>query len=129
MKLTDEQKHIIDFDDDIIVEAAAGAGKTSTCFEKTRAMSDKSFLYLAFNRSVAEEARNKFGRNTKAVTAHGLAWRALNVGQEYELLRGGNLQSNDVQKALDIETDGPEDFYGLKLASHIRNKFNLFCNS
>tara|TARA_R110000772_G_scaffold249530_2_gene363881 strand:+ start:48416 stop:49954 length:1539 start_codon:yes stop_codon:yes gene_type:complete len=129
MKLTDEQEFIIKQDKSLIVEAAAGGGKTSTSLEKTRHFKDQSFLYMAFNKSVQVEANEKFGGNVKCVTAHGLAYRNLGVYKNFEMAKYGNLHMSEIQKILGIPKKGPEEYYGLKLASHIFKKFNLFCSS
>jgi hypothetical protein len=53
--------------------AVAGAGKTTTL----RLMAEsapKRLLYLAFNRSVKEEAERKFPKNVEVKTLHGLAF-------------------------------------------------------
>jgi len=81
MKLTEEQKTIVEAskgDFDILrINAYAGTGKTTTLVEIAKANPHKRFLYLAFNRSIAEEARQKFPSNVIAYTTHSFALRQL----------------------------------------------------
>lgn len=78
-RLTDEQNHAVDLfaaGGDLKIIAFAGAGKTRTL----EAMADEisgPALYLAFNRSIAAEARARFPQGTRCVTLHSLAYRAL----------------------------------------------------
>lgn len=54
------------------ISAFAGAGKTSTLQFMASKRSDRG-LYLAFNRSIAKEARSKFAQNVDSRTTHSLA--------------------------------------------------------
>jgi len=63
------------------VLALAGTGKTTTLQLASQALPGRRVLYLAFNRSVAEEARARFPRHVEARTAHSLAFAA--VGRSY----------------------------------------------
>ncbi len=58
------------------IDAYAGAGKTSTLVllaESRRAQA----LYLAFNRSIAEEAKSRFPAHVRCATSHSLAFRGV----------------------------------------------------
>lgn len=62
----------------IILEAGAGTGKTSTCqyiAERLTAAGSARGLYTAFNRVTKEEARERFPRGVHCATSHGLAWK------------------------------------------------------
>ena len=63
------------------VLALAGTGKTTTLQLAAQSLRGRRVLYLAFNRSVAEEARTRFPRHVDARTAHSLAFAA--VGRAY----------------------------------------------
>ena len=66
MQYTDEQKKIIDAVakfDSIKVYALAGAGKTTTLRAIAEHYSNLRMLYLAFNRAIADEAKEKFPFN------------------------------------------------------------------
>ncbi|MGO9014691.1 MAG: DEAD/DEAH box helicase family protein [Dissulfurispiraceae bacterium] len=71
MNLTLQQRGIIDSvgkDNRIKINAFAGTGKTSTLIEIARAYPGIKFLYLAFNKSIADEAKKKFPRNVDVMT-------------------------------------------------------------
>ena len=63
----------------VVIEAGAGAGKTSTLELIAKAAQDqgRSVLYIAFNRAIADEARRRFPANTTCSTAHALAFAAV----------------------------------------------------
>ena len=67
MEPTKEQQKLLtivkDYEGDIKVEALAGVGKTTSLLMVTKDNPDKSFLYLAFNKSVEREASKKFPDN------------------------------------------------------------------
>lgn len=57
------------------IDACAGSGKTTTLVAVTNANPQKRFLYLAFNRSIADKANRVFPANTRAMTMHSMAYR------------------------------------------------------
>lgn len=85
MKRTDEQSAIIqcmaDTDDNLIIDAKAGSGKTTTILEGLDVLRGDSLL-MAFNRSIADELRRKAAAkfsldvmsrvNISTVHSHGL---------------------------------------------------------
>lgn len=78
-RLTDEQNGAVDLfgaGGDLKIFAFAGTGKTRT-LEAMAAEATGSALYLAFNRSIAAEARGRFPGGTTCSTVHALAFRAL----------------------------------------------------
>lgn len=91
MKFTDEQQVIIQHKGNLRINAFAGIGKTTTLLEYAKANSDKRILYIAFNRSVKEEAVKKFNNaglyNTQIETAHSLAYRGINA-KRYKISTG-----------------------------------------
>lgn len=65
MEFTDEQRKIFSFVENEsghgIIDAVAGAGKTTTIMESVKYVNDKSqVLFCAFNKSIASEIDNKF---------------------------------------------------------------------
>jgi hypothetical protein len=66
---------------DVVIEAGAGTGKTSTLRMTAAAMSGRPGLYLAYTRATADSARAVFPAHVSCVTAHALAYRA--VGWQY----------------------------------------------
>lgn len=57
------------------VIAFAGAGKTSTLRAVARAMDGRRGLYVAFNKSIAQEARARFPDTVRCQTMHSVAGR------------------------------------------------------
>jgi hypothetical protein len=82
MTPTAEQTAILARAPNGIIKVAAGAGcdKTSTLVEYGRHWPARG-LYLAFNRSIADEAGRKFPATIQTRTAHSFAYRALNIGK------------------------------------------------
>lgn len=82
MDITDEQQAIVASSArNLVVNAFAGTGKTTTLVAYAKARPSKRFTYLAFNRSIKEEAQRKFPSNVKCVTTHGLAYAP--IGKRY----------------------------------------------
>lgn len=105
MQLTSEQAHAVELfktSQSLKISAFAGTGKTSTLTAVAKS-SSKRGLYLAFNKSIAEEARTKFPQSVDCRTTHSLALRAVP-----EAFRGNNskltgpLQGNHVARLLGI---------------------------
>ncbi|MBD3004867.1 UvrD-helicase domain-containing protein [Streptomyces sp. 5-10] len=104
-KPTDEQCAIIDGSikgEDLIVQAGAGAGKSSTVRGACTAMEGKKILYLVFNKAAQLEAQKSFPGNTDCRTVHSLAHRA--VGRHY-----GNRPFKKVLVKKDVELLGQSD--------------------
>lgn len=119
--LTDEQKRIVDLsksmnkNEILAIQACAGSGKTSTLEEIALANPKQRFLYLAFNKSIATEAGEKFPKNVEAKTIHSLVFN-------YAKMRLGSFapQSKisifDLEKLIEFDFDESYDFaYGLKI--------------
>jgi AAA domain/UvrD-like helicase C-terminal domain len=74
--------------ENIILEAGAGTGKTSTCKiiaeEFTRRGNGRG-LYAAFNRVTKDEARERFPRGVHCATSHGLAWKGFGSKLSHKL--------------------------------------------
>jgi F-box protein 18 (helicase) len=61
MQLTAEQQNILNTNENIVINAVAGSGKTTTLIEYAKTRNNNSkILYLGFNRSVKLEAEQKF---------------------------------------------------------------------
>jgi len=73
------QQAIFDYIDNsshsLIIEAVAGSGKTTTIVEAVSRLPSQDYIFLAFNKSIAEEL--KF-RGVKASTFHALCFAELN---------------------------------------------------
>lgn len=88
MPLTDEQKAIVETErSSFKVEAVAGSGKTTTLIEYARRRPDRRILYLAYNRTLAEEIRAKCRdlSHVKVSTIHALAYKMLQVHRRWKV--------------------------------------------
>lgn len=63
------------------VSAAAGSGKTSTIVLMANADLKRRGLYMAFNKSIAEEVQGKVPSNIESRTTHSMAYAA--IGKHY----------------------------------------------
>ncbi|GAB2840847.1 DEAD/DEAH box helicase [Ferruginibacter profundus] len=132
MKLTEEQKDIIDSKGDIKINAVAGSGKTTTIIEyaKTRPQNAK-ILYLAFNKSVKLEAIKKFAEkglsNVTVETAHSLAYKNIVFRHQYKVLAQG-YKTHELAALLGLQGNG-EKHHEYVIANHINKFIALFCNS
>lgn len=105
MTPTAEQQKCLDAylrGDSMVVEAGAGTGKTSTLRLLGQAKPNTRGIYLAYNKSIATEAQQKFaGTKIVASTAHSLAFRA--VGRRYiKRLNGSRMPAWKAAKHLGI---------------------------
>ncbi|MFI9041624.1 UvrD-helicase domain-containing protein [Streptomyces sp. NPDC053726] len=67
---------------DLVVEAGAGTGKTTTLRMASSAMKGRRGLYIAYNRAIAQDAKKSFPPHVQCSTAHSLAFRAF--GKDYK---------------------------------------------
>lgn len=96
---TPEQEAILETEPTSTIKVAAGAGcgKTSTLAEYGRRW-PASGLYIAFNRSIAHDARRKFPGRIETRTGHAVAYRALKIherGQPIGAYRFEHLRAYD----------------------------------
>ncbi|MFF3710272.1 UvrD-helicase domain-containing protein [Streptomyces phaeochromogenes] len=95
----------------VAVQALAGTGKTSTLVMIAAQMLERRIGYIAFNRSIADEASRKFGRNVTARTSHSFALQDLrNTPYRHKVSIAGPRNSGarrpkDVATALGITTE------------------------
>lgn len=86
VKLTHEQQRILNHKIErgqiVKIMAFAGTGKTSTLVKYAEKFTDLSFLYVTFNKAVAERGRLVFPRNVTCKTFHSLAFGS--VGKLYK---------------------------------------------
>lgn len=111
--LTDEQERIATSKArTLVVNAFAGSGKTSTLIEYAKRRPSTRIHYVAFNRSIKEEAAKKFPRNVKCVTTHGLAFQShgkqfqtkLNNPRAYHVAQAINTDNINGGRILEVVT-------------------------
>ena len=74
---TEEQERVVlaaKSGKDLVIQALAGTGKTTTLKLLAEALFEKRGTYIAFNKAIVEEAESKFPSNVKCRTAHSLAY-------------------------------------------------------
>ena len=129
MKLTNEQQAILATNGNIRINAVAGSGKTTTlvAYAKSRP-SNMRILYLAFNKSVKDEAIRKFAEagvsNVSVETAHSLAYRGIVRRFGFEV--GFHSPLMIAQFLFPNQHLTPDHFI---TATHIQHFAALFCNS
>lgn len=105
--LTEEQMDIINQapEGNIVVEAAAGSGKTKTLVDYAHRWKNLRGLYLAFNRDMAEEARSRFPPWVSAQTPHAYAYKFLGVSRYSNRLTGRIRRQTIRQAGIDLKSD------------------------
>jgi len=97
-QLTSEQQLVASSKAKLLaVDAFAGTGKTSTLVAYAEARPRARILYIAFNKSVATEAKERFPGNVECRTTHSLAYAT--VGKKFSD-KLGNAQPYAVAQAL-----------------------------
>ncbi|NWW90150.1 FBH1 helicase, partial [Rhynochetos jubatus] len=86
VKLTSEQQRILNHKIErgqlVKIMALAGTGKTSTLVRYAEKFADLKFLYVTFNKAVAERGKSVFPGNVTCKTFHSLAFGS--VGRRYK---------------------------------------------
>ena len=111
----------------LIVQAVAGAGKTTTLVEcANRIGDDKKILLLAHNRSTRDTLRERIGDkpNVKVYTLHGLSWRIFNEHFGFSPKIDEDKYRNYVNQNLD--TLASDMYKALPGPSKLMYKANLF---
>ena len=130
MQLTPEQQNVLNTDDNLVINAVAGSGKTSTMVAYAQSRSPQSkILYLAFNKTVKTEAIQKFAtagvKNVRVETAHSLAYDHIVKNSGYKVSQG--MKSYEWCDILKIKTgDRHVDFI---IANHVSKFLSYYCNS
>jgi superfamily I DNA/RNA helicase len=130
MQLTAEQQAVIDTNFNLVINAVAGSGKTTTlvAYAKSRPANSR-ILYLAFNKTVKTEAQQKFAKagvpNVKVETAHSLAYDHIIKYSNYNVIQG--YKSYEWVDMLGINTGEKHTDY--IIANHVNKFIGYFCNS
>lgn len=105
--LSEEQQAIIDQppNQNIVVDAAAGSGKTTTLVDYANRWRDQRGLYLAFNRDIADSAQSRFPPWVRAQTMHSYAYKALNVSRFKDRLKGRINRQMIRQAGIDLASE------------------------
>lgn len=88
--------------DDLVIEAGAGTGKTSTLRLIAEATGRRG-QYMAFNRAIVNEAKAKMPSNIAADTIHALAARHTSSDMMARLRSGTRQRSSDVAKLIGVD--------------------------
>lgn len=115
---TGEQRAILDavnLDSDLSIEALAGTGKTTTLKLLAEKYPKKKGVYVAFNKSIVDEAKSKFPSSVACSTAHGLAYRA--VGRNYATRLHANQRLSFKQIAEWLEA--PKYSFKSSISNHV----------
>lgn len=83
-----------------VISAVAGSGKTTTLLQALKLIpTDKSILFLAFNKSIADELKEKVPNtdNIKVMTVHGYGYNTLLTKEEVKI---NNRKYNSLLKTI-----------------------------
>lgn len=111
-KPTDEQQAIIETYLDgqpLVVEALAGTGKTTTLRMLAATTPARKGVYVAYNKSIVEEARGRFPEPVQIATAHSLAYQAVGHRYAHRLPGRGStgsrrMRAQEIAELLDIRS-------------------------
>lgn len=123
LKWTEEQKEIFDHNDNLMINAAAGAAKTTTLVEYANRRPKENFLYLCFNRSVKENGVEKFSSNVDVKNIHSLAYRETQA-YKYEIVN--SINPIFVINRYKIQKKKGERNYKILLADFAIKKIEIF---
>lgn len=120
---------------DLVIEAGAGTGKTSTLVHLAKENPDRRMQYVAFNKAIVEESKAKMPANVTCNTMHSLAMRE--EGKKYRhRLQSARMKPMQIARLLDLDDimvtiDGvsKKRLSGGYLASHVMRAVQTFCQT
>jgi heme oxygenase len=132
---TGEQQAIIDASQsgaDLVIEAGAGTGKTSTLRLVAATQPRRRGLYVAYNKAIAADAKRSFPTSVTCATAHSLAFRA--VGRRFaHRLNGPRMPARHTAKELGMTRPLAIPHVGLlapqQVARLVMETITRFCHS
>jgi len=131
IKFSEEQNAIFDFAEhgilNMIIQAVAGAGKTTTLVEcANRIKTDKRVMLLAHNRSTRDTLVEKIGdrKNVKVYTIHGLAYRMFVEHFEFNPNIDDDKYRNYINKNMDELAS--EEYLAMPRNARMMYKSNVF---
>lgn len=129
--LTTEQQRIVNHapikNHNVVIQAFAGTGKTTTLYEYAKRWRNKRILYITYNKSLAEDSKIKFAdcEHVDAMTIHSLAFSFFNKSKLFTEV--GNLTIDDVYACLNEDVLCPK--IHLEDCKRILDNFNKYINS
>lgn len=140
MQPTNEQMNAMDIANcksSFKISAYAGAGKTSTLKLIGDTLSPNKGLYLAFNKSIADEAAGKFSRNVTCKTFHSMAFNGtpkhITEKLKYKRLLPNTMSSmfdlRDYNLPLERDTQKSDTCTPYDQAMILTRALDLFCRS
>lgn len=156
IKPTSQQQAIIDAvasGEDVVVEALAGTGKSTTLRLIAEAFPEKRFRYVVFNKSQEIEAKRKMPKNVETRTGNSLAWEYVDSVYKKFGLDLPKRFNGDPASYLATDTQIAEEFKikeylvekqviakkqtftvketlsPARAVSHLKKAINKFCNS
>jgi superfamily I DNA/RNA helicase len=132
---TGEQQAIIDAcqrGGNLVIEAGAGTGKTSTLRLVAAIQPRRRGLYVAYNKATATDAKRSFPASVTCATAHSLAFRT--VGRRFaHRLNGPRMPARQTAKELGITRPLAVAHVGLlapqQIARLVMETITRFCHS
>lgn len=100
---------------DLVVQALAGTGKTTTLKLLAEALHDKKGTYIAFNKAIVEEAVSKFPSNVRCRTAHSLAYGQVGIHYKSRMSSHSRITLKQVGEWLGVEKIG----YRVQKETHV----------
>ena len=131
MKPTQEQQLIIDSArqrHNLAITAFAGSGKTATCLMVSKELTRPS-LYIAFNKSIATEASEKFPIHVDCRTLHSLAYEDIIKPNKMFKKVSGFIDTKEVIALLDKQLELLTDVEVLELVYLVLDVIKAFCQS
>lgn len=119
-------EHIKGSNENAVIEAVAGSGKTTTLIESMKLLSKerKNIIFIAFNKHIADEMRKKVPNGIEVKTMH-----AFGLEQIKKAYRGATLDINKMKRVIKdishiLELNKKEDFN--KYIENLTALVNLF---
>lgn len=118
----------------MVIEAGAGTGKTSTLRLLAEDAPQRKGLYLAYNKTIQLEAEASFPSSVKCKTAHSLAYGPIVMGKGLRhRLNGPRVTSRDAVAILGIkgsyEVNAEQSIPAWMIASQVMQMVGRFCTS
>ena len=131
MKPTQEQQAIITSAlqrQNLAITAFAGSGKTATCLMVSKELTRPS-LYIAFNKSIATEASEKFPIHVDCRTLHSLAYEDIIKPNKMFKKVSGFIDTKEVITLLDKQLELLTDVEVLELVYLVLDVIKAYCQS